>query len=237
MKLYAIRYGEGFKYGVMGTVYQNAPCPNQVIKDFPFLFYLAEYDGKVVLIDTGFRNEELAKALGITLFPVEKEIEKVFGRMPHPGQIIITHSHWDHINNIDLYPDVPILMARSAYENAMESGEESVKRCLREGEVTLVDTEIDIDAVFRFQVIGGHTIDSSVLFFEESGTKYVITGDECYHCDNVRRNIPIGISESVEKNAVFIDKMDREGRIPLPFHDARVMTGYHKLSSNIVQVI
>lgn len=237
MKLYAIRYGKGFRYGTMGTVYQNASCPNQVIEDFPFLFYLAEYDGKVVMIDTGFRNEQLAKTMGVTLLPVEKEVKKVFGEIPLPGQIVITHSHWDHINNLDLYPGVPIFMARAAYENALENGEESVKKCLCEGEVTLVDMEKEMDDTFRFEVIGGHTSDSSVLFFEESGTKYVITGDECYHCDNVRRNIPIGICENAEKNAAFIDEMHREGRIPLPFHDACIMKEYLKLSPNIVRII
>lgn len=237
MKLYAIRYGEGFKYGVMGTVYRNAVCPDQVIKDFPFLFYLAEKDGKYVLIDTGFRDEELAKEMGVTLLPVKEEIERFFGGIPYPDQVIITHSHWDHINNLDLYPDVPILMARTAYESVMESGEESVKKCLREGKVTLIDTEKKIDDIFCFQVIGGHTSDSSVLLFEAAGIKYVITGDECYHCDNVRRNIPIGICENAEKNTEFIEKMHCEGRTPLPFHDALIMTEYQKVSPNIVRIL
>lgn len=32
------------------------------------------------------------------------------------GGIFLTHSHWDHINNIDLYPNAGLIMSKLTYK-------------------------------------------------------------------------------------------------------------------------
>ncbi len=237
MKLYVIRYAKGFKYGTYGAVYRDAERPNQMLEDFLFLYYLAEIDGKYILIDTGFRDEKLASDKGVTLLSIEKEIEQVFGEMLHISKVILTHSHWDHVNNLDLYQGVPVVMAKETYSILMRQGEDAIKQTLQNASLSLVEDSMWIDNKFHFQVIGGHTTDSSVIYFEEAGKKYVITGDECYLCDNAIRNIPSGVCADAHKNEEFIAKIHHEKWIPLPFHDKEIMDKYHKLSENITQVI
>lgn len=237
MKLYAIRYGEQFKYGTKGTVFRKAENPGEVISDFPFLYYLVEYDGAYFLIDTGFREKELAASVGVTLLPVEKELDGVFGGMPEISEIILTHSHWDHVNNLDLYPGVPVTMTEKTYDLIMREGSEAVKKSLENRGLNLVEKESVIRDKFILRLIGGHTPDSSVICFEEAGQNYVITGDECYHCDNIYKNMPIGICFDEEKNAEFIADAHEKGLIPLPFHDATILRKYHRLSENIVEIL
>ncbi len=237
MKLYAIRYAKNFKYGLYGAVYRNAENPGQMLENFPFFYYIAELEGKYILIDTGFRDEQLASDKEVTLLSIEKEIEHVFGEMPPISKVILTHSHWDHVNNLDLYQGVPVVMAKQTYSILMGQGEEAIKQTLQNTDISFVEDCAWIDDKFHFQIIGGHTTDSSVIYFEEAGKKYVITGDECYLCDNAKRNIPIGVCEDEKKNEEFVDKIHQEKWIPLPFHDEEVMEKYHKLSENIVQVI
>ena len=241
MKLYVIRYGKQFKYGTLGTVFCNAENPNEQIEDFSFLYYLAEHNGAYLLFDTGFRDEKLAENMGISLLNINGEIQQVFGEMPRIKTIVLTHSHWDHINNIDLYPESEIILASKAYETAMESGTEAVKarlsKRINRGAVWLVEEECTIDEKFFFQVIGGHTSDSAVITFEDQGRVYCITGDECYTCENMRRNIPIGIASDHEKNSSFLSVANARGWIPLPFHDVSVLSDYEQLTENISRII
>lgn len=237
MRLYAIRYAENFKYGTYDSVYRNIEEKGKRIEKFAFLYYLAENEGKYTLIDTGFRDEKLATDMGVTLFDVEQELLSVFGEIPQIDRVILTHSHWDHVNNLDLYQGASLVMSRATYESILQEGEETVKKALLGSSITLADDEMQIDDIFYFRVIGGHTPDSSVLYFQVNEKKYVITGDECYLCDNATENKPIGIVADARKNEEFVAKIHREKWIPLPFHDDKIMNQYHKHSANIVQVI
>lgn len=237
MRLYAIRYAENFKYGTYDSVYRNVEETDKRIEKFAFLYYLAEHEGKYTLIDTGFRDKTLATNMGVTLLDVEQEMLYVFGKMPQIHKIILTHSHWDHVNNLDLYQGVSVVMSVATYNSIMQEGKDAVKNALHCCSVTLVDDEMWIDNKFYFQVIGGHTPDSAVIYFRVNEKNYVITGDECYLCDNAVKNEPIGIYVNAKKNEEFIAKIHREKWIPLPFHDEKIMNQYCKLSANIVQVI
>lgn len=236
MKLYAIRYAQDFKYGKIGHFFRNAPDAEKHIEHFPFFYYLAEVVGKNYLIDTGFRDEETAEKMGVRFLPAG-EPELVLGRVPKIDTVIITHSHWDHINNLDLYPEASVIMTQKTRETVAKNGTDGVKKRLRGGNITLVDDELLIDGKFLMRLIGGHTPDSSVVFFEEAGERYVFTGDECYQCENVLRNIPIGLTSDAEKNERFVASIHEQGITPLPCHDDAILEKYRRLSENVVQII
>lgn len=63
-----------------------------------------------------------------------------------------------------------------------------------------------------------------------------MAGDECCFCDNMDKNISIGISVCREKNERFIRKAHERGGIPLPFHDAGILERYDRLTDNIVRI-
>ena len=212
MKLYGIRFAKGFKYGTRETVFRTEKGNRELIPDFPFFYYLAEYEGLHIMIDTGFRDERLAADMGVALLPIESEIRQVFGIFPKIDVIFLTHSHWDHTGNIDLYPEAKT-------------------------QISLVEERECFYDFFHFEVIGGHAPDSSVLCFQADQDTYCITGDECYLCDNMERNIAIGICSCKEKNERFIRKAYERGWIPLPFHDAEILDKYDRLTENIVRIV
>lgn len=239
MKLYGIRFAKGFKYGTGETVFFTQKGDCEPIPDFSFFYYLVEVDGKHFLIDTGFRDERLAADMGVTLLPIESEIGQVFGSFPKIDVIFLTHSHWDHIDNVDLYPDARLIMAKQTYEQAVSEGSVSVRKRLQDAKmlISLVERRECFYDYFVFEVVGGHTPDSSVLYFQTGRDIYCITGDECYFCENMERNIPIGICSCREKNVVFLQKAYTEGWTPLPFHDAKILKKYNRLTENIVEII
>ncbi len=100
----------------------------------------------------------------------------------------------------------------------------------------LVDKELVYQDLFRFTVINGHMNGSSVIYIDEKDTKYVLAGDEAYLGDNFSRNIPNGMTFDLKKNAAFIESIHRQKIIPLPYHDAAIMTRYPKVSEHIVRI-
>ncbi len=239
MKLYGIRFAKGFRYGTRETAFSSEKGNQDRISDFPFFFYLAEFEGAFLLFDTGFRDKKLADDMGVVLLQPEEEIKHIFGGLPEISTIFITHSHWDHISNIDLYPGAGIIMSEQAYVQAHKDGSQSVTARLeqRGAEISLVDNEECFYGFFEFKVIAGHTPDSSIIKFTYGGKDYCITGDECYLCDNMLQNIPIGISSSPENNQAFIQYAHDKKWIPLPFHDALILEQYDRLSENIARII
>lgn len=237
MELYAIRYGENFVYANYGVVYKGAENATQKVPEFIFLYYLAKYNGKVILFDTGFRDETTALSMGITLIDVRNEIKNIIDDTLCIDTIFITHSHFDHINNLDLYNKPSIIMSRLEHNIAMNESPISVRTQLKSNNVILIEDEYIFDDKFRFKVIGGHTPGSSVIYFEEKNKNYVITGDECYACDNILKNIPNGNCADYQKNEKFISDAHNKKLIPLPYHDNKVFSNFMQISKNIAKII
>lgn len=237
MKLYAVWYGKDYKYGTRGSVYKDCENPDEVLDDFVFLYYIAEVENNLIYIDTGFRDKALAEKMGITLFEVEQEIQQVFlGKRPRV--VMLTHTHWDHINNLDQYQDAEIIVSELAYATMLNyvNVSEKVKN-MDWSKCTKVTRELEVAKFFRFVVIGGHTPDSAIIKFQVGNKNYVITGDECYFCDNLTKERLVGTYVSSKKNRAFIQEMRKEGRIPFTFHDKSILDKGKKITEHIVQVL
>lgn len=130
-----------------------------------------------------------------------------------------------------------VIISELEYDTALEQSPDAVRQKLQSCEVIRVKDEFLYEDKFLFKVIGGHSIGSSVIYFEEGGNQYVITGDECYMCDNLIYNKPIGIVHDAASNNAFIANAHNKRLIPLPFHDNRVFIDYERVSENIVKII
>lgn len=121
--------------------------------------------------------------------------------------------------------------------DVVNNGKAAIRDRLLKDNVITVKDEYLYDNKFKFKVIGGHSVGSSVIYFEENDKNYVITGDECYTSNNLLENRPIGIYSNTEKNEAFISDALLKGYIPLPCHDSSLFKKHKKVSSNIVQII
>lgn len=204
---------------------------------FIFLRYFIKYNDKVLLIDTDFRDEATAEKMGVTLIDVDSEVKNIIGGKDNIDTIFITHSHFAHIDNLDLYEKPNVIISKKEYDFALIKSPEPVKSRLKADNVILVDDEYIFDNKFRFKVIGGHTPGSAVIYFEEGEMNYVIAGDECYMCDNIYKNVPNGNCCNSENNEKFISDAHDKGLIPLPFHDISILRQYERVSENIVRII
>jgi glyoxylase-like metal-dependent hydrolase (beta-lactamase superfamily II) len=236
LELYAIRFCENFANATYESVYRDIGNFDKV-PGFIYLYYLAKYNGRVILFDTGFRDKETASKMGITLIDVENEIKNIIGDPDCVDMVVITHSHFDHIGNLDLYKKSTKFISKLEYDFALKERPEPVKTLLKTNDFITIEDEYIFDNKFRFKVIGGHTLGSSVIYFEEGKKRYVIAGDECYMIDNILKNIPSGFYTDTQKNEDFISDAHNKRLIPLPYHDDKVFSNYEQISKNIVKII
>lgn len=227
MKLYGIRYAKGYYVSKM--------------RNFPFYYFLCEYDGKWILFDTGFSDPDKARVAGTTLFDVEKEIAEFFGEKPSVDAVVITHRHFDHIEDIVKYSDAEVYMTGACCEGVMAHGPGDVKEYLSRAEARGLLHPLGCAGTifdkFSLELIGGHSEDSGIVHFEEAGRHYCITGDECFSTKLFSRGIPCGGKLNPEKNAEFTKRGSSEGWIALPSHDPDMLKNFKRISENIVEII
>ncbi|NOU68787.1 MBL fold metallo-hydrolase [Paenibacillus sp. LMG 31461] len=234
MELYAIKFGESsFR---LRHIYRDMPNSEETTK-IAWSYYIAKFNDITIAIDTGFRDENVAKKWGITFTGVEQELSSIIDNLAVVDMVIITHSHFDHIENLDLYGKPEIIISKTDYENALQQCSHSIIDKLNQCHVVTVENEYIYNDLLRFRVIGGHSKGSSVVYFEADNKHYVITGDECYWCDNLISNRPIGVYASTQNNERFIIESQRDKLIPLPFHDLNIFEQYSNITNNIVRIL
>ncbi len=234
MELYAVKVGESLFR--LRYIYRDMNSSEEIVK-IPWSYYIAKHNNKTIFIDTGFRDENAANQWGITFTGVENELGSIIDNLSFVDTVIITHSHFDHIENLDLFDKPEIIISKIDYEIALKQCSPSIKEKLLQCNVVIVENEYICNDLFRFKVIGGHSDGSSVVYFESNNNNYVITGDECYWCDNMISNRPIGIYSSTENNERFINDAHQNGFIPLPFHDLKIFEQHSSISKNIVRIL
>jgi len=212
----------------LGSVYfDQKGSPRKV--PFFWLFYLAKTDGKTVLFDTGFRDVSDFEKWGVTpTFPDFTDLIKDLktrGLLAEPDAVFLTHNHFDHAGNFDLFPEAKFIIAKDALFEGVR-GKDHIA----------VDDEYTFGP-FTMKVVGGHAPGSSVVYFHHGDKKYVLTGDECYFMANMTENRPSGAVADGQKNAAFIkDGFDRK-LTPLTFHDPQIFSIYSKMTDYIAKII
>ncbi|OPX42643.1 hydroxyacylglutathione hydrolase [Ruminiclostridium hungatei] len=234
MELYAVHYANEFKYADYRTIYHNDER-TVLVPGFVFLYYVAKIGKQVVLFDTGFRSKETAKGFGTHLLDVEEEVLALTGG--RADIIFITHEHFDHVENLELYQGAEIIVSKDAWKEIQKAYPRVTSQLMQTSKIQIVEDVFEVQGSFCFKVIGGHTKGSSVIYFREGEEKFVISGDETYLLDNFERQIPNGNVYSLEKNWEFIKQVHKEGIIPLPSHDSSVIEKYTRISQHIVRII
>lgn len=203
MKVTAIKYGDSYFFENWVTPNGN---PDKRL-DIIFQVFLIEYQDKLILVDAGCETMpgfEMSNFCGTV-----KALENI-GIKPYDiTDVIITHSHHDHIECVKYFKDAVIHIQRDEFEEGKHFIPDSFKVSIFEEGYVLYDC-------IRILKIGGHSIGSSVVEFNIDGNDYVIVGDECY----LRRYFKKNALKVQSKNSkAFYEKYNDEKYTLLFSHD------------------
>lgn len=187
----AIRYGSG-EYPVAGLV-MGAPKDEKTT--IAMVIWLIRGGGHNILFDSGFHREAFLKEFPAEGYLRPDEAVKLAGVQPDEvTDIIISHSHWDHLDGVDLFAKANVWIQKEEYRyytgEAWQPGgnhggvfAEDVEELLRvntHGRLRLVDGD-DVEILPGIRAYtGGHHTYAAQYIRVDGNPPFVLASDNCY---------------------------------------------------------
>jgi len=233
----AIRYADLPGFPVSALVV-GGPKDEKI--DIAMVVWLIRGGGHNLLLDSGFHREQWLKTFPMNDFLRPDEAVKLAGVQPDEvTDIVISHSHWDHMGGIDLFPKATVWIQKEEYRyytgEAWQPGgnhggidPEDVQALVKintEGRLRLVNGD-DQEILPGIRVFTGsrHTYASEYL--RVNGKQpFVLASDNCYLYRNLQEHkASATFSEAdheanIKQQARMIELAGSADRV-VPGHDA-----------------
>lgn len=173
--------------------------------------------GRTILFDTGpFRVRPILidalKSLGLT----PKNVDTVF----------LTHLHWDHVENLDLFAHAEIITPRLEFDYAASPRPNDwgtppyVREILQGMRVSLLpDEEQEIFPGVRTLLLPGHSVGLQGLVVDTGHERAVLASDALWSARDAVRGVPDVAFFNPEKAQASLDRALAAGELFYPGHD------------------
>lgn len=209
LSLYSIRYG----FGQYPVKFMDSRASSGTV-DFDWLFWLIEWNEKRILIDTGFSDQTYIERFGLTRHRDPVLLLEYLGVTPEQiTDVIITHSHFDHIGNAHRFPNANIWIQEQEFASFSKSNRfkdhaswyDNAKETNR---LHLINGDKEIFAGVHVIQTGGHTAGHQVVVINHTQT-HVFVGDECYTDKLCQQKVPLPNSAVYSKsnNRAFLESL------------------------------
>lgn len=246
-EVYAVRYAEHARMRSENYIFGD---PHDEMTSITYYVWVIRGPHGVFLCDTGF-DEAAAKERGRRITrPVGEGIAALGIRPDEVGHVIVTHMHWDHAGNDDLFPGARyhIQDAEMAY---------CTGRCMCHRMLRIPFSEADVQAmvkkVFAYRVdfhdgseelapgisvhrIGGHSKGLQCVRVKTKRGDVVIASDCCHlysHMDEGRVfPITYSVGDTLEGYRTLV-KLASSRKHVVPGHDPEVTARYPAAAANL----
>ena len=188
-----IEYGKSVLPETM--VFENGK--KDVFHEIVFKVYLIKIDDKLILADAGC--ETMPGFVMRDFIGTVKALEKINIHPSDITDVLITHSHHDHIEAVKYFSNAVIHITASEYPSGKKYIPESFK-------VHIFEKEYAIYPGVRFVEWGGHSKGSVVVEVEAGDKIHLLAGDECYTQENIAQKRCTGTFCNKEKATEFVEK-------------------------------
>jgi glyoxylase-like metal-dependent hydrolase (beta-lactamase superfamily II) len=159
-------------------------------QNFGSIVYLIQFSGQNILIDTSSKEneEELISALKqLNLNPEDI------------NAIILTHPHYDHMDNINLFPKAKI------YSNFKELIDRKHARKKIKGIISIEKLSIKYFTVYKTP---GHTFGDIVILYKAKDKKILFSGDVVFYDGYIgRTDFPESMPEKMHDSLKFVNSL------------------------------
>jgi glyoxylase-like metal-dependent hydrolase (beta-lactamase superfamily II) len=251
-EVFAIRYATLPQFRVSGLV-AGADTGRRL--DIAMMVWLLKGpDGRVVLVDAGFKpREDLMNRWRPLNYETPAAAVERFGVKPDAvTDIIVSHIHWDHFDGADLFPKARIWIQREEYEyhvdstgrvknRAIDATDAAMAHKLRtDGRVSLVDGDArEIIPGITVYTGGKHTFQSQFVGVRVQGGTAVIASDNAYLYENLERQRPIAQTlDSVSNLAAQRRMLSLASRpiLVIPGHDPLVFARFEQVIPGVARI-
>lgn len=213
-----LKYGESFLPESM--VFDGGSSDKQI--PIAFAIYLIKTDNRNILVDAGC---DTMPGFDMRNFYSPAVVLKEAGlSADEVTDVIITHSHHDHIEAVKHFKNAVIYISKLEYENGKKYIPSDFK---------VVTFEKGFSIGERIKVIeyGGHSEGSLIVEIAAENVTHVIAGDECYTNANIEHKICTGLFHNKEKSKEFVEKYSDKKYCVHTCHDMTLETGFINLDN------
>lgn len=152
------------------------------------------------------------------------------------SMVLLTHLHWDHAGNCDLFPDADVLVQDAELRYAISPGRFFHKAFLSPQSgwgtppylvrrLVTVNGETQVAPGLRLVPTPGHTPGSQAIVVDTAFGSFCIAGDTLSLYDNIERDVPSGFHVNVDESVDSMDRLRGLAEHFLPSHDYAVFDG------------
>jgi glyoxylase-like metal-dependent hydrolase (beta-lactamase superfamily II) len=197
-----------------------------------------------VLVDCGFSRSSAA-ARGLEFGRDIRTGLAAAGLHPrHVDHVVLSHLHFDHTGNIDLFPNADFSLSRAEFDfwtgpfgrqpalaAPVESLElQQVLALHRAGRLTLFDEELEVAPGVHSYVVGGHTPGQTITKVDLGSSRIVLAGDAAHYEEEFQQDrlfrVFTNARQMLETYALLRDYDEHPDTRVIAGHDPQVMTRF-----------
>jgi len=207
-EVYAIKYAHherNASANFLGGDPHDGPMP------MDYFVWLIRGQGREIVVDTGFNVAMAAKRGRSVTLPVEEGLRLMGVNAAQVKDVAITHLHYDHVGNFDLFPAASFhlqdlemqyatgrCMATEAMRHAYEVEDVAgMVRRVYAGRVRFHDGEGEIAPGVTLHHVGGHTMGLQIVRIATRRGWVVLASDASHYYANMEQERPFPIVYNV----------------------------------------
>jgi glyoxylase-like metal-dependent hydrolase (beta-lactamase superfamily II) len=247
-EIYALRYATMPRTPQMNYL---SPDPHETAaQDLDYFVWLIRGGGRDILVDTGFNAAEAQlRGRKLTLNPVEA-LARFGVAAGDIGDIVVTHLHYDHAGNLDLFPNARfhlqdremsfatgrcMCFGSLRHPFSVEHVTLMVRHVFSE-RVTFHAGEGEVAPGVTLHRVGGHSDGLQVVRVETARGPVVLASDAAHYFGNLHRRSPFPIVYNIGDMCVGWETVERLASHPdriIPGHDPIVSEIYPRASDKV----
>ena len=223
--------------------------------DIAFTVWVMRAGNRVVLLDAGFYREKfITRWKPADFVTPAAALQRGLGISPEQvTDIVISHSHWDHVDGADLFPRATVWIQKEEYDyyvgpqgevlhtgGADADDAKMLAELNKSGRVRLVDGDAkEILPGITVYTGGKHTFASQFAGVRTAAGTVVLASDNAYLYENLEKHLPIAQTLDAESNLKAQERMLALAAAPslvIPGHDPAVFERFPAVAPGVVKI-
>lgn len=206
-----------------------------------YYFWVVGEGPDALVVDCGFDPAAGARRGRTCLTPPIEALALLGVDAASVSRLLITHFHYDHIGNVDAFPNAELLVperelrfwtgplaSRAQFAQVVEPAEIGrIAEAQRAGRTRMMGARTDVGPGVTAIDVGGHSPGQQILVVETSGGPVVLASDAVHLYEEFERDRPFEIvadlAEMYRGYDLVRELCGRPGAVMVPGHDPEVM--------------
>jgi glyoxylase-like metal-dependent hydrolase (beta-lactamase superfamily II) len=211
-----------------------------------YFFWIFRNSEQTIVIDTGFSPEA---AIARRRQPVVAPADALARLGIDPAEVkllVLTHAHYDHAGNLDLYPNAKIVMSRKEFDFwATDMGKRPqyghhvdpldirrIQTLADAGRITLLDEpRTTLIPGIELYELGGHTPGQLAVVVDMPEGPVILASDAIHYYEELEQDRPFAVLDSLSamyQGYAQIRQwlLDEPAAVVIPGHDPDVMSRF-----------